>query len=139
MKYNSKKIHTPDGDFDSKTEYYRYLELKQMLGVGKISNLRRQVTFEIIPAIKRQVEVQLKTKVKIKEVTDEKATHYTPDFVYMENGVMVIEEVKSSGTRMARDYSLRRKLMKLKVQENNKENKLQWLYREVIYGEKKKR
>ena len=37
-------------EFDSKTEYQRWLELKKMESSGIITDLRRQVPFEIIPA-----------------------------------------------------------------------------------------
>ena len=97
----------------------RYLELLDMEKCGEIKSLRRQVRYEIIPAIKVVKEVVLKTKTKMVERTDEKAAHYTCDFQYEEDGVVVIEDAKSEATRHETDYILRRKLMKHLIQEQN--------------------
>lgn len=48
-KYNAKKVNTPDGKFDSKREYDKWLELKERQEKGEISNLRRQIEFTLIP------------------------------------------------------------------------------------------
>jgi hypothetical protein len=47
--------------FDSKKEYYRWLELQELQTEGKITNLERQVPFEIIPEHGEDVEVRRKT------------------------------------------------------------------------------
>ena len=49
-KYHSTKIRTEDGNFDSKKEYRRWLQLKEMSQLGYIKDLRRQVAYELIPA-----------------------------------------------------------------------------------------
>ena len=82
MKYFSKKIKNEHGEFDSKAEYERFLYLKDQEDRGIISDLQRQVKFEIIPKLVKQVKIQLKTKTKIVERTEELAAHYTADFVY---------------------------------------------------------
>ena len=41
-KYNAKQIKTPEGSFDSKSEYARWCELKLLERAGKISGLKRQ-------------------------------------------------------------------------------------------------
>lgn len=46
-----------------------------------------------------------------KTVILENAAFYTADFVYLENGEVVVEDVKSEYTRKEKDYILRRKLM----------------------------
>lgn len=46
--------------FDSKKEYERYLQLKQMEEAGLISDLQRQVVFVIIPEHRKQVETGYK-------------------------------------------------------------------------------
>lgn len=97
----------------------RYIELVQMQRVGLINGLQRQVKYEIIPAIKVQKEIALKTKTKVVERVDEKAAHYTCDFQYFQDGVLVIEDAKSEATRREKDYVLRRKLMKHLIQEQN--------------------
>lgn len=112
-KYNQKKVHKPYGDFDSKKEHMRWLELKAMEAQGKISGLQAHaMKITVLDPIKKKVLVNLKTKQKMVERVDEMAVRYTPDFTYVQDGVTILEEVKSSGTRLARDYSLRRKLVK---------------------------
>lgn len=86
---------------------------------GLINGLQRQVKYEIIPAIKVQKEIALKTKTKVVERVEEKAAHYTCDFQYFQDGVLVIEDAKSEATRREKDYVLRRKLMKHLIQEQN--------------------
>ena len=97
----------------------RYIELVQMQRVGLINGLQRQVKYEIIPAIRVQKEIALKTKTKYVERVDEKAAHYTCDFQYYQDDVLVIEDAKSDATRREKDYVLRRKLMKHLIQEQN--------------------
>jgi hypothetical protein len=46
-----------------------------------------------------------------KNVCIEQNAVYTADFVYYENGQLVVEDVKSDITRKEADYVLRRKLM----------------------------
>ena len=86
---------------------------------GVISNLQRQVRYEIIPAITYEKTIVLKTKTKVVELVDEKPAHYTCDFQYVEDGVLVIEDAKSDATRKEKDYVLRRKLMKHLIREQN--------------------
>lgn len=120
MKYFSKKVKTKYGTFDSKSEYERFLYLKQQEENGSITGLKCQVEFEVFPKQTKVVRKQLKTKVKFETRFDEHPIHYTADFTYYNNkGQYVISEVKSSGTAMARDYPLRRKLIKKLISEHN--------------------
>lgn len=134
MKYFSKKIKNEYGEFDSKAEYERYLYLKHLEDIGVISHLKRQVKFEIIPKLVKQVEVQLKTKTKIVERTEEMAAHYTADFCYLDHdGKYIIEELKGSYTKNLADYILRRKLIKRIVFLHNEEvGFVDWEFKEVI-------
>lgn len=118
-KFGARKIRNEWGEFDSRAEMARYIELVQMQRVGLINGLQRQVKYEIIPAIKVQKEIALKTKTKVVERVEEKAAHYTCDFQYFQDGVLVIEDAKSEATRREKDYVLRRKLMKHLIQEQN--------------------
>lgn len=118
-KFFTRKFRNEWGEWDSKTEFWRYAELLEMQRRGLISGLQRQVRYEIIPAIKVQKEIALKTKTKVVERVDEKAAHYTCDFQYAQDGVLVIEDAKSEATRKEKDYVLRRKLMKHLIQEQN--------------------
>lgn len=139
--------------YDSTKEYKRWLELQTLEKNCEITNLRRQVEYEIIPAAYETRLVKTK-KVKIwpvfeaerngvyfstkkeavaycknnglptrdissiikyepvyKTLCVEKNAVYTADFVYYENGQLVVEDVKSDITRKEADYVLRRKLM----------------------------
>lgn len=110
-KFFNKKVKTPVGVFDSQSEYNRFLYLKEQEKKGIISNLQRQVLFEIIPKQYAEVEVQLKTKVKMKRVLLEREITYTCDFAYIKNGEYIVEDVKSKYTRKEHDYIIKRKLM----------------------------
>lgn len=50
-KYGAKRVKDPvTGElFDSSKEYRRWCELKLLERAGKVSGLKRQVTFELIP------------------------------------------------------------------------------------------
>lgn len=137
MKYFAKKVIYDGITFDSTTERDRYIQLQYLQTKGIISELRRQMSFIIIPRQTRQQTVQLKTKSKMIERVIEQAAHYTCDFIYKENGLYVMEEVKSRITKKARDYPLRRKLIIQKIEAHNRKNRSQWRFREVEYKDKK--
>ena len=81
-KFNNKKMSTPDGDFDSKGEWERWLFLKEAQKKGQISDLRRQVKYTLIPTQYRTEIVHLKTKDKVVQRVAEREITYTADFVY---------------------------------------------------------
>ena len=133
-KFGAKK----QGAYDSKIE--RVVEQKYGLlqKAGMISGLRRcNFHFLIIPELSEVVtiEKQLKTKVKIieKKVVEEKAAHYTPDFLYYdcETGEYVMLEVKSFITMKQQDYTLRRKLIKHIIRKHNSLGRGQWRFEEI--------
>jgi hypothetical protein len=97
LKYNNKKIEIHGFKFDSQKEAKRYNDLNMMANVGVITNLRLQVPFELIPAQKGGIR-------------NERAMVYVADFVYVENGKTVIEDVKGMLTDV---YRIKRKMMKL--------------------------
>ena len=91
-KYGAKKVTAPDGQkFDSQKEYKRYVVLKLLERAGKISDLQRQVRFELIP-----------------KQDGETACHYVADFVYQKDGKRIVEDVKGYKTEV---YKLKKKLM----------------------------
>lgn len=95
-KYHSKKI-TKDGQtFDSVKEYRRFCELSLLARAGKVTDLQRQVKFELIPSQRIGGKVV------------ERACSYVADFVYMENGQKVVEDTKGYKTP---EYIIKRKLM----------------------------
>lgn len=134
MKYFSKKIKNEYGVFDSKAEYERFLYLKHQEDIGVITDLKRQVEFEIIPKLVKKVEVQLKTKTKIVERVEERPAHYTADFCYYNSeGQYVILEIKGKYLGKLADYVLRRKLIKQIVYKHNQSVGYEdWIFEEFI-------
>lgn len=117
-KYNNSKVQTPDGEmFDSVKEYKRCLQLRTLQRAGKISELQRQVKFELIPAQYEIIERYGKTGRRLKDERKmlEQATYYVADFVYKDkDGKTVVEDVKGWNTSKSAAYSLfvvKRKLM----------------------------
>ena len=95
-KYRNKKIVVNGITFDSKKEARRYTELLLLERAGAIQELRRQVKFELIPSQRYDGKVV------------ERPCSYVADFVYRENGNLIVEDTKGLKTR---DYIIKRKLM----------------------------
>lgn len=93
-KYGAKKITDPATGFvfDSKAEFIRWHDLRLLERAGKISDLQRQVKYELIPKQK-----------------GERACTYLADFVYKDSdGNTVVEDTKGVRTDA---YRIKRKLM----------------------------
>lgn len=109
-KYGNKKAKHDGIIFDSRRERNRYIILSALQRAGEISDLRMQVSFELIPAVYETVEKQPKTKVKMVERCVQKATHYIADFVYKDkDGNIVVEDSKGVKTK---EYILKKKMMR---------------------------
>jgi hypothetical protein len=93
-KYRNTKIKTPDGTFDSKREYERWAMQKVRQRAGEISNLRRQVKFNL------------------RCQSGEIIARYWADIVYVEHGQLVVEDVKSAITKKLPAYRLKKRWMK---------------------------
>lgn len=106
-KYKNKSTKaTIDGKettFDSGKEKTRYNKLKLRELAGEISSLKRQVKFTLIPAQYAEVND--------KRTCIEKSVSYYADFTYIENGKLVVEDVKSKVTKSLPAYILKRKMM----------------------------
>lgn len=90
-KYKNRKFTVNGISWDSEAEYRRYKILQLMERAGEISNLERQVPFELIPKTDKY-----------------RATKYIADFVYTDkDGQRVIEDVKGV---MTEEFKLKRKL-----------------------------
>lgn len=100
-KYANKKTVIDGITFDSKGEASRYFLLKDLERAGKISNLRRQVKFVLAPAVKIEGE-----KRKRPELT------YYADFVYLQNGLEVVDDFKSPITQKLSTFRIKQHLMK---------------------------
>lgn len=109
-KYNNSKCTVDGIAFDSRHEANRYIELKLLQRAGKISELRLQAPFELIPAQYEEYERYGKNGKRLKNGKRcvEKAVTYVADFVYTENGQVVVEDTKGMRTK---DYIIKRKLM----------------------------
>ena len=114
MKYHNRKITVDGITFDSKREYARYCELVLLEKAKKISNLRRQVKFVLIPAQYEKSSEKYKkgeNKGTLKRGTLlERECAYIADFVYIDNETnkKVVEDTKGMRTK---DYIIKRKLM----------------------------
>lgn len=115
-KYKNQKI-TVDGEtFDSRKECGRYVQLKHLERMGQISNLQRQVRYELIPAQYESVpRYSEKTGLRLKDGQNlvERGVYYVADFVYsLKDGSVVVEDVKgyTEGAAYAL-FSIKRKLM----------------------------
>ena len=93
-KYGNKKVETLEGVFDSKGEHLRWLFLKDAQRRGEISNLRRQVTYTLVPPVHYAKTLHLKTKDKTVERVWTREVTYTADFVYTFDGSTVVEDFK---------------------------------------------
>ena len=93
MKYKNVKTILDGISFDSRKESARYADLKLLQKAGEISDLTLQPKFDIV-------------------INGVKVCSYVADFSYTENGVKVVEDVKSEVTRKLPTYRLKNKLMR---------------------------
>ena len=101
-KYKNNKVTVDNIQFDSKSEAARYSQLKIMEGKGLIDNLELQPAFIIQDSCKIMYEGKKKTQLKIK---------YIADFMYIENGKVIVEDVKSLFTSKDSVYKIKKKMM----------------------------
>ena len=94
-KYRNNPIIIDGIRFDSTKEGYRWCELQTLQKAGVISELQRQVKFELQP------DFYFKGK-------KERAINYIADFTYYENGEYIVEDVKGVKTQ---EYKLKKKMM----------------------------
>ena len=92
-KYRNVKTTVDGIDFSSKKEAARYRQLMLLQRAGKISQLELQPRFDFV-------------------VNGMRLGFYRADFRYIEDGVDVIEDVKSKITAINPTYRLKKKLMK---------------------------
>lgn len=112
QKYRNKKYEYDGIIFDSRKEGRRYAELKVMQKAGIIHDLQIQVKFVLIPTQRAEsTEVYKTGKHKGEPKAGkliEKECVYIADFVYYENGQMIVEDAKGVRTK---EYALKRKMM----------------------------
>jgi hypothetical protein len=102
-KYRNKKIETVDGKFDSKKEFNRWRDLQALWNGGQIENLERQVRFyfKCNTVLINGKEIKLPYQL---------FRYYVADFVYLENGIKIVEDAK--GARL-NSFKRQKLLMKL--------------------------
>lgn len=112
-KFGAKKVTAPDGQkFDSQHEYHRYCILKLLERGGKISGLKRQVEFELIPT-QRETNTEVYKAGPQKGLPKpgaviEKPCKYVADFTYYQDGKYIVEDAKGCKTEA---YKIKKKLM----------------------------
>lgn len=100
QKYRN-KITVVDGlKFDSKKEGARWQELKLLERAGKIEHLERQIKIQLAPSVKFEGEKRAKP-----------ALVSILDFRYLEDGLIVYEDTKSSAT-ITTAFQIKRHLLK---------------------------
>lgn len=97
-KYRNQKVVTEDGlTFDSKAEFRRWNELLLLLRANEISELKRQVPFQLLPP---QVSPD---GTKLRPIT------YVADFTYLNSeGELVVEDPKGASTA---EWIIKKKMM----------------------------
>jgi hypothetical protein len=117
-KYGARKVKSPDGQvFDSQKERDRWCILRLLERAGRISDLKRQVTFELIPT-QREASTEVYKGGPQKGLPKpgaviEKSCSYVADFVYFdEQGNNVVEDTKGLKKGAAYElFKIKRKLM----------------------------
>lgn len=90
-KYNNKIVKINGQSFDSEGEYTRYKELEILERVGLIKDLKRQVRIKII---------------------NKPDVYYVADFVYKEDGKLIVEDFKGYVTEV---FKLKSKIIRSKL------------------------
>lgn len=93
QKYHNQPLVLDGERFDSKREARRWSDLKLMEQGGEISDLKRQVRFEI-------------------HVSGQHICDYIADATYVRAGQFTVEDTKSPITRRNAVYRLKRKLLR---------------------------
>lgn len=116
-KYRAEKVVRDGMTFDSQIEYKRYCELLLLQRAGAIHDLKRQVEYELIPALYTDIPTgelykrgERKGQPKYKRVCIEQSVKYVADFVYRCVGTnkTIVEDTKGVKTK---EYIIKRKLM----------------------------
>ena len=95
-KYHNRKVKYDGMTFDSVKEKCRYVQLRMLERSGAISGLQRQVKYVLIPSQRHDGKVV------------ERECSYYADFVYTQNGEVIVEDTKGMRTP---EYKIKRKLM----------------------------
>lgn len=94
-KYNNCRFKDSEGVWDSKKERERWTQLRLLQSAGKIQELQKKIAFELIPA-------SFKDHKRLRPI------QYVADFVYIEGGIRIVEDVKGVKNKF---YLLKKRLM----------------------------
>lgn len=94
-KYGNRVFEVDGVLWHSQAEFARWRELQLLEQAGQVSDLRRQVRYELVPGFRDNTGKR------------QRAVTWTADFVYKEGGRTVAEDVKGV---QVRDFSIRAKL-----------------------------
>ena len=98
-KFRNNRVKVDGITFDSQGEYGRWCSLQMMEKAGMITELHRQVPFELAPAV-------------IIGGRKKPAIRFVSDFAYLHNGALVVEDFKSPITAEEPVFRLKLHLMK---------------------------
>ena len=112
-KYKAKKVTINGVTFDSQKEARRFRELSLLERAGKITELQRQVKFDLIPAQRIDGKVVERACTYVADFVYQIPVHYQHDTVeghtvFADGYEMVVEDTKGFKTK---DYIIKRKLM----------------------------
>lgn len=110
-KFGNTKVVYDGIKFDSKRERDRYIVLMDAQRQGIISNLRLQVPYTLLADEYTDFVKQLKTKTKIERRRTFIGVKYKADFVYLKDGVTIVEDCKISPRMIPKEYVLKEKMM----------------------------
>lgn len=100
-KYLNNKVVIDGIEFDSRKEARRWAVLKLMLAAGEITDLQRQVVFELAPAARLAPDFRLKPAIRL-----------IADFTYRRDGELIVEDTKSIATKNLPVYRIKKHLLK---------------------------
>lgn len=100
-KYRNRVFERNGEEYRSEKEYNRHMTLIHKVHFSEISNLQREVVYELIPSV-------------ILNGRKKPPIRYIADFVYFQNGREVVEDVKSPITKKNPVYRLKKHLLKWK-------------------------
>ena len=118
-RYNKTVVEVDNIKFDSKIEAARYSQLRILEKAGEIKQLELQPKFIIQQNCKIKLNDKVKTQLMIK---------YIADFKYIENGKIIVEDVKSKYTSSDAQYKIKRKMLVYQQDQHGFD-----VFREYIY------
>lgn len=113
-----RKYIAPDGTIYDSQDEYEYLKI--LWAEGKATNIHSQVEFCVFPKRYKVVPKQQKTKVRYDKRVLIPEHNYTADFVFFEDGRLIICDVKSKHTHKFREFRITVKGMITKILSHNK-------------------